>query len=169
MAITVAVLLPFVPQVILRAQSNDLSKAPLEKRTTKVFNDTAIQMELPDVASVSSSKKGVLIMLHPTTEGEQAEQGYCVKINVTRLSKEETESNSRMATHPLTDEFNKWYTTNHPSLDLRKAPKTWRMRKDVPTPGGLSLFVDCQIAVTKSLDADLLETRRIVESVKPLR
>lgn len=154
----------------IQAQSDGLRKTPLEKRMTKVFEDAGVQMELPDaVSSESSSKKDVLIMLHPTGQGEQAEQGYCVKIHVRRLSKAELDSNGRMAAHPLTDDFNKWYTTNHPSLDIRKAPKVWRIRKDVPTPGGLSLFIDGQVTVTKSVDADLTETRRIVESIKPLR
>jgi hypothetical protein len=159
-------LVPFV----LDAQSNDVHKLLPEKLVTKKFDDAGIQMELPaEVPSESSSKKSVLIMLHPASQNEQAEQGYCVKILIRRLSKADLESNSRIASDPLTDDFNKWYKTNHPSLEIRKDTKNWRLRKDVPILDGSSLFVDARITITASVDADLAEVKRIVDSVKPLQ
>jgi len=167
----IAMVLFGVPiQSTIQAQTADSARTFLDKHTAKVFDDAGVQMELPDVVPFeSTSKKDVLIMLHPTGHGEKAEQGYCVKIHVRRLSKAELDSNKRLATNLLTDDFNKWYTTNHSSLDVRKTPKLWCVRKDVPTPDGLSLFTDCQVTVTKSADADLLETKRIIESIKALR
>jgi len=169
-SIGVMILIWAVTVFSIRAQSDGVAKTPLAKHMIKAFADAGIQMELPAVVpSESSSTNGILIMLHPTSRGEHAEQGYCIKIHARRLSKAESDSNNRMAANPLTDGFNKWYTTNHPSLDIWKTPNLWHIRKDMPTPEGLSLFIDGQVTGTTSVDQDLVEAKRIVESIKPLR
>jgi hypothetical protein len=155
---------------ILFAPEFGFLEASPDQYVTKIFNDAGVQMELPVMVPFESdSPKGVLIMLHPISPGQHAEQGYLVKINVRWFSKSETDSNARIASNPLTDDFNKWLNTKHPTLDIRKGSKDWRVRKDIETSDGRCLSIDCQLTVTDLVNTNLAEIKRIVDSIKPQR
>lgn len=151
------------------ATKSSAGRTAFDKHTERVFSDAGVQMKIPVETPFQSSRTNdVLVMLHPVEHGASVEIGYLIEIHIRRLSPQEVESNMRMTSHPLTDDFNKWLTAKHPNLDVRKQANVWRIRKDIETPDGKVLFVDCKLVVTKSIDKDFLEIVRIIDSVRGL-
>ena len=155
--------------ILLHPPQGILRRTPLERHAIKVFSDAGVQMDVPLAAPfMSSGTNGILVMLHPISRGRLAEPEYLVEIDIRRISKEDFDSHSQEASRSLTDDFNKWLNAKHPSLDIRKDSRVWYIRKDMETPSGQILSIDCEIRVTQFAEKDLLVINRIVESVKPL-
>jgi hypothetical protein len=127
-------------------------------------------METPTEAPfVSSSMAGILIMVHEESRGLQAESDYIIKVQARRISKASMHNRLEFASQPSSDDIQQWRYKMHSSSDVRKEPAVWYVRKDVETPGGEFLFVDCEIKVTEFAEADLAAATRIVESIKSTR
>jgi hypothetical protein len=150
--------------------AEDVSQEIGWRTNITMFPEAGIQMALPPAVPFKlSDTNGVLIMLHPVSGKQAAEQGYLMKIAVRRITRKESAAYSRVASNPLTDAFNRWYTTSHIELDTNKANHQWYVRKNVKTPDGVELFIDCQLEAKENDCTLLSELKWIANSITPVR
>ncbi len=137
----------------------------VEHKLTR-FDDAGIQMEIPIGAPfVSSSPTGVLIMLHRINRGLRAEAGYIVTLHVQRFGKASMDDRLEFASQATSD-FQQWRYKMHSRLNTRRESGLIYVRKDMETPAGEFLCVDVEIFETESVERDLADVERMIESIK---
>jgi hypothetical protein len=135
------------------------------------FQDAGVQMELPAKPSTESiSAKGVLVAFHPgRVVGFADEQEYMLKIYVERVSQVNYDSQTLWTTNLPLEDFSRWDNGSHSNLDVRKEKAYYNLRRDVKAPSGEFLVIRGELYITNSVEEDLAEAQRIVQSVKALR
>jgi len=156
--------------LVLWRQKPALQRTSFAEHRLTLFKDAGLQMEIPThTPFVSGNASGVLIMIHRMSRKLQGEADYLIKLPVSRKSNSSMELRKEFASQTSPDQLQKWRYKLHSRLDVRKEPTIWYVCKDIETPGGDFLCADAEINVTESIEDDLSETQRIIESIRPLR
>jgi hypothetical protein len=160
------VVLGIIMLAVLIWPKHGLRRTSFAEHRVLINREAGLQMEIPtETPFVSGSAAGVLVMVHQIGRGFHAEAGYLVKVHVQRKSKEDMDDSAHFASQSSGDEIQQWRCRIHSRLDVKQTADLWYVRKDIETPEGECLSVDVELTVTEFAEADLAETRRMVESI----